>query len=765
MSAQGQSLFDLLPALYRLRDAQLAQSQSLLTPTESARLQNLQALTPPLSPDQQQLFDQLTAKTARGPLQSLLMLIDEQFQLLLDDLIQRYDDEFIETCAPWVIPYIGDLIGYQLVNGVAPAVASPRAEVANTVSFRRRKGTALVLEQLARDVTGWGAHAVEFFRQLATAQYVKHIRSDNHYAPNLRGWRPLIYMNSAFDLTARQVDVRRISDSRGRYNIQNIGVFLWSLNAYGAAKAPATAVAGSSQLFRVGTLGADMPLFNNPVSQGSDITTPAQPINVPDRLRRAVLQQDLQAGVGAAYYGEGLSVALYLNGVLLNPYQIQICNLSGADGSWANLPTTGSPYTVRFDPELGRLAFVNAPAPPPADSTTPSVQASYYYGFGADMGGGSYSRSDSFIVQSDAQSDTAVFPFPDTESTPRYTTLQGALTFAAASLAGAGQVAVEITDDGIYPLPSSPSSPGSPALLFNVAAGVTIELRAAEGRRPTLLISQEITLTGGAQSTVSLNGLVIGYAPAAARTALPAALLHAPAEASQLGTLNLSHCTLVPGWALSPAGSPQPAYSGLPSLKAESAGLQVTIQKSIVGALFVSGEATAILSDSIVDATGATQIAYAASDGKSGGGSLTLKSCTVIGKVHAGLLTLVSDSIVLAELAAADSWTAAMWADRKQQGCVRFSYIPAMSSVLRQHECVVQASGVSQPLFYSLQYGDPGYCKLLPSTDDAIRRGADDEGEMGAFHFVLAPLRENDLQVRLQEYLPAGLEFGLFYQT
>jgi hypothetical protein len=267
-----------------------------------------------------------------------------------------------------------------------------------------------------------------------------------------------------------------------------------------------------------------------------------------------------------------------------------------------------------------------------------------------------------------------------------------------------------------------------------------------------------------------LNGLVISCAPAAASTALPAALVHAPADASpgvanRLGTLNLSHCTLVPGWALSPAGPPQPAYSGQPGVLVESAGLQVAIQKSIVGALWVSGEATAILSDCIVDATVATQTAYAASDGSSGGGGLTLQSCTVIGKIHAGLLTLVSDSIVLAELAAADTWTAALWADRMQQGCLRFSYLPAMSTIPPQYECVVQAAGAPQPVFYSLQYGDPGYCKLLPSTDDAIRRGADDQGEMGAFHFVLAPLREDDLQVRLQEYLPAGLEFGIFYQT
>ena len=55
--------------------------------------------------------------------------------------------------------------------------------------------------------------------------------------------------------------------------------------------------------------------------------------------------------------------------------------------------------------------------------------------------------------------------------------------------------------------------------------------------------------------------------------------------------------------------------------------------------------------------------------------------------------------------------------------------------------------------------------KLLASTDDAIRRGADDGGEMGAFHFLLAPQRETDLAIRLQEYLPVGLEFGLIYQT
>src|ERR1700722_111248 len=179
-NTQGQTLFNLLPALYRLRDAQIDQSTNLLTATETAQMQALQALAPPLTTVQQQQLDQLTAKAARGPLQSLLMLVEEQMAIVAEDLNQLYYDQFIETCAKWVIPYIGDLIGYQSINSISSAVDSPRAEVASTISFRRRKGTVPVMEQLARDATGWGAHAVEFFRVLAVTKYIRnHIRPHN----------------------------------------------------------------------------------------------------------------------------------------------------------------------------------------------------------------------------------------------------------------------------------------------------------------------------------------------------------------------------------------------------------------------------------------------------------------------------------------------------------------------------------------------------------------------------------------------------------
>jgi hypothetical protein len=260
--------------------------------------------------------------------------------------------------------------------------------------------------------------------------------------------------------------------------------------------------------------------------------------------------------------------------------------------------------------------------------------------------------------------------------------------------------------------------------------------------------------------------------------------------------------------------------------------VQVVIAKTIVGAIRAHELASVSVADSIVDACGASNIAYAGLDGAAGGAALTATGCTVVGKVHATLLSLVSDCIVWADSPLGDTWAAALWADRKQEGCVRFSYIPPGSVIPRHFECVVEGYGINfpawaasinftagqviaatssgatylyrcttggatgaiapsfpsplgsivtdgavtwqnagtaditpGPLFESLRYGDPGYAKLLAQTDDSVRRGADDGAEMGGFHFVLAPQRETDLRVRLQEFMPVGLEFGIFYET
>ena len=92
-----------------------------------------------------------------GVLEILLSVLGEQVEVLQENLDQLYDDQFIETCAPWVVPYIGDLVGARGVKSVTGTAFRARAYVANTIGYRRRKGTAAMLEQLARDVTDWPA--------------------------------------------------------------------------------------------------------------------------------------------------------------------------------------------------------------------------------------------------------------------------------------------------------------------------------------------------------------------------------------------------------------------------------------------------------------------------------------------------------------------------------------------------------------------------------------------------------------------------------
>ncbi|MDB5028235.1 MAG: hypothetical protein JWO66_1924, partial [Candidatus Eremiobacteraeota bacterium] len=108
------------------------------------------------------------------PLRGLLRVISEQVDVVERDIAGLYENWFIETCDDWVVPYIGSLIGYTPAGGGAV----PRRDVADTIRFRRRKGTLSLLEELAEAVGGWPARAVELYRRLAVTQNIDALRLD-----------------------------------------------------------------------------------------------------------------------------------------------------------------------------------------------------------------------------------------------------------------------------------------------------------------------------------------------------------------------------------------------------------------------------------------------------------------------------------------------------------------------------------------------------------------------------------------------------------
>jgi hypothetical protein len=103
---------------------------------------------------------------------------------------------------------------------------------------------------------------------------------------------------------------------------------------------------------------------------------------------------------------------------------------------------------------------------------------------------------------------------------------------------------------------------------------------------------------------------------------------------------------------------------------------------------------------------------------------------------------------------------------RRQIGCVRFSYLPLASHAPRRYRCQpadAAAAASVRPVFTASSYGDPGYGQLGSTSLTAIRTGADDEGEMGAFHFLQQSSRIANLRSRFAEHLRIGLEAGLLF--
>lgn len=665
MTLDAQTLYQLLPAVHRNRDAENG-----------------------------------------GALLALIQVIAQQIAVLEDNLAQLYDDQFIETCADWVVPYIGDLVGYRQLNGVTPRISSPRAEVADTIALRRGKGTAATLEKLARDVTGWDVHVVEMMRRLATTAAMSRIRPDAAVFADLRDPTPLEAVGGAFDPASHNAEVRNADIGRGWYNIGNVVLFLWRLQAC-PATAPARQV--DAQRFLFSPHGAPLQLFSAPAPKDPTALATA-PWNVGQPLTRLGLAADT-----ARYYGPGGS--LFVQGAPLSA--VAVCNLSdAAAGAWAHTPAAGA---VAIDPVLGRLAFGTAPASPP--------MVTYHYGFSSDLGGGGYDRASTFQNLS-----------PGVTVPGQQATIQAALNAAATG------GTVEVSDSGRY---------AETLTIALTAPGALIELRAADLMAPFVALGGDFAISGADSAEVTINGLWID-----------GGRLHvAPDAANKLTRLTLRHCTLTPGISLNPDGSA--AQPDAPSLVIET-GLDVVIDHCILGGIRVAPGATVTITNSILDAGRPEGVAYAAVDGASGGAPLSLSGCTVIGKVHAAQLPLVSNAIVLAALGAADTWPSPVWADMRSTGCARFSYLPPGARAPRPYCCQPTTDAdprVMQPVFTSQRFGDPGYCQLSDRTPREIREGSEDRSEMGVFQDLSNPQKETNLRLRLREYLRFGLDAALVYVT
>jgi hypothetical protein len=720
-----QRLYELMPAVYRARDA-----------------------------------------TRGEPLRALLAVLESELDLLEADVERLYDNWFVETCDPWVLPYLGDLLGVRGLVAVDGTQLSQRGVVANTLAYRRAKGTAAVLEQLARDVTGWNAKAVEFFERLIVTQNVNHVRLDNRATLDLRDADGLELAGGPFERAAHTAEVRHVDSGRGRYNIPAVGIFVWRLTPYRLERVGAHAVVDPPDgRYTFDPLGASGPLFNVPRTE-TELSQLAGELNVAGRLRRrppraelaerrAAFDEDPDTEEAVSRDGWFDSrepiVRVWEDGVEIPPRELAICDLSTPaqpiPEGWRRPQPTPAPAPqdrpIAVDPVTGRLAW------PSGQSPNGRVEVSYTTGFAGDLGAGPYHRTaqlELLVPDPGAvtfQRGVRIQPDPDARVVD---TLQAALDDWNAEPPGSvGLIAV--MDSGTYAEDLTVSIPEGSRL--TIVASEWNELPdddavTGKSRFPGRGLQLE-KLRPHLRGDVSVRGDAPAGSARPGQLAVDGLLIEGPVDVLEgnLGRLALSATTLVPasgGLTVATAAPGQPGTNDA---------LRISLARAISGPIALPdtvAELSAI--DSIVDGGGGPAIAATA---------VRLERCTVLGSMNARSLEasncILSGSVVVS---------------RRQTGCVRFSYVSRDSLVPRRFHCVpasAEDAARIEPAFEATAYGEPSYCQLAAYGPLEIATGADDEGELGAFNFLKQQQRTASLRARLDEYLRFGLEAGVFFVT
>lgn len=724
-----------------------------------------------------------------GPLKELLAIIGNHARLIEQDVAKRmYDDLFIETCQDWVVAYIGDLLGYERMpapignsstqSGKRLArILSPRREIGNLIAYRRRKGTLWLLEELARDVANWPAHAVEFYQLLTRTEHLDHPQPQRLATADIHDAGKLELMSTPFNTLCHTVDVRRINSekSSGSYSITNVGLFVFRTQRYSVTKTQAYCREDIGlYCFTFSLLGNDTPLYSLPIPE-LEPTHLADEANfsVPIRRRNleAAINDDLQPIiVNELFYGEGKSLVVYApnwpkKGDGINedkPIPIAAEKVIPADLSdWAyKVPKN----YIAVDPVLGRIQFAKTQAP------KNGVVVSYGYGFLADIGGGEYDRPE--VPLPTEKNHFRVNPDKELPEKGWFKSIDAAYQYWRTTLPESEKdlednkktwcpaLVIELTTSGVY----------KGRVDIGLKVGELVCLMASNETRPIIWLSDEnaggsdsIVIRGEQGARVIFDGLMI----TGRGVDIIGHELSSDEKISSTGELCevvFRHSTLVPGWGLHCDCEPRQAFE--PSILIENTGTKIRIESSIVGAIQVNTDPAffdptpIFVCDSIVDATSDENVAIGSGGSGVAYAELRIARSTIVGEILTNAILLAENSLFTAQVQVA----------RKQIGCIRYSHVPVGSRTPTRYRCQPENEKVSHneilrlaPCFESTRYGTPNYLRLSHCAAPEIKQGADDESEMGVYHDLFEPQRFALLTRRLEEFVPASTDSAVIF--
>jgi hypothetical protein len=710
------TLYNLLPAVYRTRDA--------------------------LQPG--------------SPLQSLLRAIAGQVDQFNTDIGELYDNWFIETCDAELLPYFAELVGISLGQSLPKSADSSdsddddviwrRAQIADAITDRSRKGSFSVLEDLAIQATGCPARAIELRRIALATQSVRMPDIGRRRLIDVADAQALELLTTPLSDAAPMTDVRRLSSHRtpGTIDPSAVAVWLWRLVAEQVNHAPA-APAGEEHQYTFDQLGRNLPLAVIPVSD--PLSPPATELDVAVTITRRALELRLED-----YYGLGRSICVYRGGELIPRSEILVADLS----QWHERTPEGH---VSVDPLLGRIAF---PARRPPEEEISVTCA--HLGIGA-IGGGSYQRP--------LSTPTALLY---SVGAGGHHSIRDALEAwrAANEQSHAPSALIEITDDRVY----------REHFDIRLAAGEHLEIRSKQGCRPIII---PLEPRGGLPDRFRVRGADDPDAPNLPSFTLDGVWVarHSLDLYGSFANVTLRHCTLVP--AESFRGAVSFEERRLPSLVVHGAPCPISIASSVIGKIRVESPETGFeplplkVCDSVLDASDLRARAVLGADDRPAWVHLSLSRVTVLGGAEVHSVGHVEDSI----------FTGALDCERCQTGHVAFCYLAPSSRTPKRANCQPDtaiarakaeiAPGTATagdpgrteartgarlvPRFDSVQFGQPAYARLAGDAAPELTHGAHDEGELGAYHDLWQPLRVADLRSQLQQFAPVGVDIDIRFAT
>jgi hypothetical protein len=437
-----------------------------------------------------------------GPLRELLDRIGAQVAVVRRSIDRLWEDQSIEACDSWVIPYIAELLATNLVPSMDGR--GQRLDVAHTIYYRRRKGTVALLEQLAHDVTGYEPRVIEFFRRLArrrhnldpaigrpadsadpagarTLQRLELLTGLLTGTPaggfaDLRNPLGASLTGTAYDEYHHRVDVRVGRGDLGWYGIPKIGFFLWRNVAIAVDRATPVPVAGCPDHFSFDPTGRQIALFSAAARGANDygeswLPVPVwqMPMPITTPLWNAIAEAAEPKPGPTAYPDPHASFW---------PQSVSV----SATGSGDLVPLD----QVTVWPEVGRFATLpGAPA---------NVEVGYHYGLFSRIGAGPYDRRELGVA-------TPADPQPVTRIAG------GSAISLANALAALGPTGTVVVTDGLTLTAVAPvGSAASPidAVSIRAADEERAVIRTAAGAQPWVFTGAEHST-----STLRLEGLLL----------------------------------------------------------------------------------------------------------------------------------------------------------------------------------------------------------------------------------------------------------------